>query len=257
MKKLALIFLGLSIGLYCAHLISSPKGQTLTDGLGQLKLNFSDSAHTQEKVVNALKTSVKKNQEKIKGLSTCFKQKKCGVRKDARFFDPRLSPELTKISKKLERIEARLAIDPGALDEIDSEILKETLTYKHKSSFALASSILMRKDPNNLAEIAAGEFSGREVGLFFDLFQGRGQLSPEERKILDQKVGEFLQQDNFTVLNTLDELNEIALDVDQWSQIRSKSCKRLNEIKDHKKIFEAKFKRLARKYEVGPKACSS
>ena len=256
MKNLLFIFCALILGGFLAHQVSGPKNESLLKGLSELAPHNQKRASNKIKIVNIPKVAINNNEREIKKLTKCLKDKKC-EKKDERFHDPALSPDLTKVSSRLQAIEVKLNSQQKDISELDQNLLREVLEFKHKSSFSLASTLLMRVDPANIENISGIKFEGKEVSLFFDLFEGRDNLSSRELDVLNNKVEEFITQDDYTFLKTLDELNNVSLTGQQWDRIRDLSCQRLQRVNRYKNLYNKKIERVGRKMSSTSPGCSS
>ncbi|MAZ48025.1 MAG: hypothetical protein CME65_05650 [Halobacteriovoraceae bacterium] len=255
MKNLFFICCAIVLGGLIAHQVSGSKSKSLIGELSDLVPKEEKRAINKIKIVNIPKVSIKSNEREIKKITKCLKDEKC-LKKDKRFHDPALSPDLTKVSSRLQALEVKLNSQQKDISEIDQKLLREVLEFKHKSSFSLASTLLMRADPNNIENIGQIKFEGKEVGLFFDLFEGRNNLTSRELDVLNNKVEEFIGQDDYTFLKTLEELNNLALTRQQWDRIRDLSCGRLQRVNRYKNLYNKKIERVGRKLSSVSSGCS-
>ena len=78
----------------------------------------------------------------------------------------------------------------------------------------------------------------------------------EEYSLRPSTFKEFIGQDDYTFLKTLEELNNLALTRQQCDRIRDLSCGRLQRVNRYKNLYNKKIERVGRKLSSVSSGCS-
>ena len=246
------------VAVISAYLVSHKNGESITDAyqraIPSLRVNqkelikISNEQLENDPKWNAkVKVKTKINEVRIqKTLNekiSCIEDKSC-LNISKNFYDPKGDPALGEIKSQLELFEMKLARDPSSLEKIDENDLKRILKLKHPSSFFIASSLLLRKNPNSIEEISTLNYQGEEVRLYTELFKNR-KLSEQERRKRNKKIMQFMEQDNYSFLLTLKELQHLTFEGDEAEMVKARACTRFQQVESFSGMYEKQISNFA------------
>ncbi len=258
MKKIILFSLTILTAAFGAYWVSHKEGESIKQAyqraIPALKEKRVEHVKISKKQLESqpkwmAKTEVKniinenKIQKSLQDKIDCIEDKSC-LNLSERFYDPKGDPALGEIKSQLELFEMKLARDPSSLEKIDEDSLRRVLRLKHPGSFFIASSLLFRKNPSSIEELSELDYKGEEVRLFTELFKNR-KLSDKERAQRNEKIMQFIEQDNHSFLLTLKELQHLTFEGDEAEMVKARACTRLEQIENFSGMYEKQISNFA------------
>lgn len=256
MKKLALvsgaIVLALVAGFYTSKNPDDSIGESLQRLLPKKKKKASVSVKlveaNPEVLIESKKTvEASKISKKVADLLSCLQDKTC-LNKHERFNDESLDPHFQKLVDKLEILEIQ-----NNLDQISEDQLLKMAAFKNPALFHKSAALLLERNLLSLKDLAKIDFQGKEVKLFLSLYRsGQLELNPELKALRNERIKNYLNQDNYTLLTTLKEMQNLSFESSEAQMLSGQACRKIKQIDSFQGIYRKQINKLAQKYRFNP-----